>query len=684
MRWTVGNPEVRNPNSEPYLGANQETYGKVLTPKLIISRTDPEPVVLQLRPSVPIRCCSQCGTLPHCKFRIAQETTFGPDVCPNWDVNFNNHDCRYDGVAAQWNSTVEFKITISSPVGNNVASMGRILRLIFPPDLTINSFWHNYKLPNVWVQYDAGLAMWMNKECHANIDPHMSTFDRLLYELQVQGDFIFYRHTNLPLEVQIRTKSCNRNNRRPYCVTDVAVRAGKDVFLLSVSQSPPFVGMLSCGDGLLEIREMRTDLSYKIYFPTGTTVNPYVYGRNMNVNIIPSPRDINSTKGLCGVLTEDRNDDLCYRDGSGCDSANDRYPSKFYNSWRVQPKENLFEAESDIMENLPQWDEGILICTCKYNEKEKNTADCSGVESKKPKTLYNVCNLNALNNQRKREFKCTIKNTKDVLRRRREVVRRMKRSTEHRFKRSEENTSSNDSQKAWTEEEADEFCRSYMNSSTKYNECVQVAEIDTVGSLAECSADIMLTNSTEWAIAAKEAVMKTCVNQIQMNNTVVVIDENGTYSENDTVVYTPIYDIENSICPYDCNGHGTCDNGTCICDEDFGFGDCSVNITAPPPTQDIYNDGLCDNSETECDEVSLYGEDYLDSEDLSCRVVAFEINSTGGRNEGQTHTVVGEYISRYEVSCPVPPVGNETNAPFVPAYKISISNTGDLFGDELD
>ncbi|KAL5014723.1 hypothetical protein ScPMuIL_008993 [Solemya velum] len=193
-----------------------------------------------------------------------------------------------------------------------------------------------------------------------------------------------------------------------------------------------------------------------------------------------------------------------------------------------------------------------------------------------------------------------------------------------------------------------------------------------------------LTNSTEWAIAAKEAVMKTCINQIQMNNTVVVLDENGTYSENDTVVHTPIYDIENSICPYDCNGHGTCDNGTCICDEDFGFGDCSVNITAPPPTQDIYNEGLCDTSETECDEVSLYGEDYLDSEDLSCRVVAFEINSTGGRKEGQTHTVVGEYISRYEVSCPVPPVGNGTNAPFVPAYKISISNTGDLFGDELD
>lgn len=51
---------------------------------------------------------------------------------------------------------------------------------------------------------------------------------------------------------------------------------------------------------------------------------------------------------------------------------------------------------------------------------------------------------------------------------------------------------------------------------------------------------------------------------------------------------------------------------------------------------------------------------------------------------GQTHKVAGEYISRYEVSCLVPAIGNETDAPFVAAYNISISNTGDLFGREFD
>lgn len=107
--------------------------------------------------------------------------------------------------------------------------------------------------------------------------------------------------------------------------------------------------------------------------------------------------------------------------------------------YRVPPAESLFDPYSTIMMELPAWEENAILCTCKFNDKEENrvglpnretnVADCSNKG-------YNVCSVEKLQGQRKREFKCSIQTNK-ISRRRREVSRRMRRSADNRFKRSE-------------------------------------------------------------------------------------------------------------------------------------------------------------------------------------------------------------------------------------------------------
>ena len=50
----------------------------------------------------------------------------------------------------------------------------------------------------------------------------------------------------------------------------------------------------------------------------------------MNVKIVPSIRDINTSRGLCGKLSDTSMDDFVMRDGTQASSAS----SEFSESWR--------------------------------------------------------------------------------------------------------------------------------------------------------------------------------------------------------------------------------------------------------------------------------------------------------------------------------------------------------------
>ena len=66
-------------------------------------------------------------------------------------------------------------------------------------------------------------------------------------------------------------------------------------------------------------------------------------------------------------------------------------------------------------------------------------------------------------------------------------------------------------------------------------------------------------------------------------------------------------------------------SGTCICYDDYGAADCSINLNDPPIVNGVNLDsgGLCDTRH--CSEAIVEGDLFLDRSTLTCRMQRFEV-----------------------------------------------------------
>ncbi|KAK3104992.1 hypothetical protein FSP39_014820, partial [Pinctada imbricata] len=92
------------------------------------------------------------------------------------------------------------------------------------------------------------------------------------------------------------------------CACGVAVRAGRDIFVMDTCSNSTIIDFPVCDDGVLDVRS-DGDKKWKVTFPTGTIVriDMYPWGRPwggylLNVFIYPSAADENNTRGLCGYM----------------------------------------------------------------------------------------------------------------------------------------------------------------------------------------------------------------------------------------------------------------------------------------------------------------------------------------------------------------------------------------------
>lgn len=65
--------------------------------------------------------------------------------------------------------------------------------------------------------------------------------------------------------------------------------------------------------------------------------------------------------------------------------------------------------------------------------------------------------------------------------------------------------------------------------------------------------------------------------------------------------------------------------GTCICNEDYGAADCSINLRDPPVVNGVNLDsgGLCDK--LHCSEAVVEGDLFLDRTTLTCKMQRFNV-----------------------------------------------------------
>ena len=89
----------------------------------------------------------------------------------------------------------------------------------------------------------------------------------------------------------------------------------------------------------------------------------------------------------------------------------------------------------------------------------------------------------------------------------------------------------------------------------------------------------------------------------------------------------PSKELADTLCPRLCSGHGQCEKGKCICDINFSSADCSIDKRKGPTILSIPgNGGTCDaRNRSDCHLTRITGQDFIDSETLSCRIVKVTI-----------------------------------------------------------
>ncbi|XP_033756292.1 von Willebrand factor D and EGF domain-containing protein-like [Pecten maximus] len=178
--------------------------------------------------------------------------------------------------------------------------------------------------------------------CSSLAGPHLTTFDGVKYDNQNEGEFVFYKHDTLPLEIHMFYRRCGQNDFN--CNCGVSVLVDNDVLVIDrcgaergSDPTYPVKTQMYVNGGMassFRVASVDSGREFHVYLPTGgeLVVQPSYKG-NLNVWFYPSLLDFNNTSGLCGVFDEQDVNDFQHSDNASS-VIGDKYPVLFTLSWR--------------------------------------------------------------------------------------------------------------------------------------------------------------------------------------------------------------------------------------------------------------------------------------------------------------------------------------------------------------
>ncbi|KAK3585816.1 hypothetical protein CHS0354_038333 [Potamilus streckersoni] len=377
----------------------------------------------------------------------------------------------------------------------------------------------------------------------------------------------------------------------------------------------------------------------------------------MNVAIYLSKKDEERIEGLCGSFNNNQMDDFVIRQTGAITQDNDHFSL----SWKITAAESFLSQSNH---NPGNWDIKRLLCVCPNATLTQtrsliNSSVCSPDESvlctRKPQ-------------QGKDVVRCRYHDIRPTSRSFQEMSRRVKRATQHiqypgKVGKSVGNISLEDAETA---------CATFFSASPNYK-LQNNLPINTLNnSIHECALDYQMSEGDiSWAAPHLQS---------WTNNIETQISRDKIFQEDHANI---MEEFLANACPNQCNNNGHCDNGTCVCDNGFASSDCSINVMSPPPVNDIYNDGQCDTSTDNCcSGFSIYGDDFIRSESLECRVEETEVDVNGSVISLEPVVHRAEFVSLFELICPVrcKLPSKSAQRPMATVYNLSVSNFGQNFG----
>ncbi|XP_078584893.1 von Willebrand factor D and EGF domain-containing protein-like [Branchiostoma floridae x Branchiostoma japonicum] len=158
---------------------------------------------------------------------------------------------------------------------------------------------------------------------------------------------------------------------------------------------------------------------------------------------------------------------------------------------------------------------------------------------------------------------------------------------------------------------------------------------------------------------------------------------NNNETNNGTLT-PPSFFYEAVSCPGNCSQKGICEKGECICQVGYEGPSCSIESDKPPDAFFIPKEGLCDVNTRPCERTPVIGQNFLESESLTCSLQAAQIDNNGVHPLTDKTTIAATFENFARVVCPLPrsrvrrsaAAGHRTTAE---ATLVSISNDGVRF-----
>ncbi|KAL3846768.1 hypothetical protein ACJMK2_017727 [Sinanodonta woodiana] len=631
---------------------------------------------IKLQPTFPIGCSSKAteqNPLAQCLLSVHM---FDPDDSNNCDgSSISVQESQRCGVqipgfyhhqwteGARYDNVTEIIITTKDRTDYK-PGRGRFILKLRIGGTGLNDIIQGYSLDDVTT-------------CYSYVDPHMKSFDGRHYENQNLGVFVMYRHNSSKQEVQIKTKQCNSVAT---CACAVAVRAGGDIFLIDLCGSPGLIKYVSCKESILDVRQI-TPYFYQIYMPLGTMISVTInnwpgYESTLNLIIYPSVKDIYETQGLCGMLNDNQNDD--FTTPSGIIETNNNV---FSISWRIGNENSYFDPRNHHPDLSQLWDQSSLFCVCVavFNSTTPTSmapedqfvplcsASVSSSCNKKPDmpgTPYQSCNIRT-----KRSKKSLSREIERILSKR---IMGSDVNVHNIVKRSILNIT--------FEVALDECTRFFSGNCTtsSFENSLPNSNRDSKNSsITNCALDYVYTGNMSLTSLHCETYRSEVDQEIRRNST--FREENPQEVES----------FRAMACINNCNNHGNCVNGSCICHEQYIEEDCSVSLRDYPVVEDTYAGGLCRrNMEVCCGDIPIYGSRFVKGTTKQS-LQGFQIYSNGTIVFESATTVANmTIINPYEGEINAPcgsrhrrSTNNDNSTmPFITGTKVSLTNDGTNYG----